>query len=169
MSFADNSRGRNQSPPRSGSAHQNFSASAVTPPNALTSLRCPSVFRFLIANLELEFRVSPIRITDLKFSNRKFFAISSPEERRVYREARRFQPAPPSSSPWLLATHHPSLATAFLIETPRLKFSATPTKQSQLRVSNRDKNALFAPQMPAIVGIPRPTLVVSPSLTQETQ
>ena len=32
---------------------------------------------FLIANLELEFHVSPIRITKLKFSNRKFFAIFS--------------------------------------------------------------------------------------------
>jgi len=31
----------------------------------------------LIANLELEFHVSPIRITKLKFSNRKFFAIFS--------------------------------------------------------------------------------------------
>jgi hypothetical protein len=32
---------------------------------------------FLIANLELEFHLSPIRITKLKFSNRKFFAIFS--------------------------------------------------------------------------------------------
>jgi hypothetical protein len=31
--------------------------------------------KFLIANLELEFNVSPIRINDLKFSNRKFSAI----------------------------------------------------------------------------------------------
>jgi hypothetical protein len=169
VSFADNSRGGNQSPPRSRSAHQNFSASAVTPPNALMSLRCPSVFTFLTANLKLEFRVIPIRVTDLKFSNRKFFAISCVEEPRVYPGARGFHPAPPSSRPCLLATHHSSLATAFLIETPRLEFPATPTKQSLLQISNRDKNALFAPQMPAIVGIPRSTLVVSLSLTQETQ
>jgi hypothetical protein len=32
---------------------------------------------FLIANLELEFHVSPIRITKLRFFNRKFFAIFS--------------------------------------------------------------------------------------------
>ena len=169
MSFTDNSRGRNQSAPRSRFAHQNLSSSAVTAPNALISRHCPSVFTFLIANLELEFRVSPIRITDLKFSNRKFFAISCPEEPRVYPGARGFQPAPHSSRPCLLATQHSSLATAFLIETPRLKFSATPTKQSLLPIPNRDKNALFAPRMPAIVGIPRSTLVVSLSLTQETQ
>src|SRR6201987_495990 len=35
----------------------------------------------LIANLELEFHVSPLRITDLKFSNRKFFTIFSPGPR----------------------------------------------------------------------------------------
>src|ERR1700720_4889913 len=32
--------------------------------------------KFLIANLELEFHVSPIRISKLKFSNRKKIAIS---------------------------------------------------------------------------------------------
>ena len=37
---------------------------------------------FLIANPELEFHVSPIRITKLEFSNRKFFAIFS--SKRVY-------------------------------------------------------------------------------------
>ena len=121
-----------------------------------------STTKFLIANLELEFRVSPIRITDLRFSNRKFFAIS----------CLAFQPS---------STHiHTSAASSFsvqrrasslqnLIETPRLEFRATPTKQSSLPISNRDKNALFAPQMPAMVGIPRSTLVVSLSLTQETQ
>jgi len=31
--------------------------------------------KFLIANLELEFLVSPIRISDLKFSNRKKIAV----------------------------------------------------------------------------------------------
>jgi hypothetical protein len=165
VSFADNSRGRNQSPPRSGSARQRLPFDGSVPSIAPIAGRRPA---FLIANLELKFRVSPIRINDLKFPNRKFSAISCPEERRVYREARRFQPAPPSSCPWLLATHPPSL-TAFLIETPRLEFSATPTKKSSLPISNRDKNALFAPQKPAIGGIPRSTLVVSPSLTQETQ
>ena len=162
MSFTDSSRGRSQSPPGSRFTHQILCSSVATPPNALIFLRCPSVFTFLIANLELEFRVSPIRITDLRFSNRKFFAIS----------CLAFQPS---------STHiHTSAASSFsvqrrasslqnLIETPRLEFRATPTKQSSLPNSNRDKNTLFAPQMPAMVGIPRSTLVVSLSLTQETQ
>jgi hypothetical protein len=131
----------------------------------LTSL--PSEFfkpchEFLIANLELRFKLSPIRISDLKFSNRKFSAISLDA----------FQPS---------ATHLPTSAVSFssiqrrasclqnLIETPRLEFFATPTKQSSLPISNRYKNAFFAPRNPAIVGIPRFTLVVSPLLTQETQ
>jgi hypothetical protein len=53
----------------------------------------------LIANLELEFRVTPIRITKLQFSNRKFFAISSSPTR---------------------ATNRESQATEFLIENARL-------------------------------------------------
>jgi hypothetical protein len=56
---------------------------------------------FLIANLELEFHVSPIRITKLRFSNRKYSplfhpprptAISCPEERRVYPQVQRACP-----------------------------------------------------------------------------
>src|ERR1700741_930626 len=48
--------------------------------------------QFLIANLELEFDLSPIRISNLKFSNRKFFAIFYPEARRVYAGIRRIRP-----------------------------------------------------------------------------
>jgi hypothetical protein len=58
----------------------------------LTGLSAPRDSKFLIANLELEFHVSPIRITKLKFSNRKYFAIACPEERRVYPEVRRAHP-----------------------------------------------------------------------------
>ena len=162
MSFTDNSRGRSQSPPGSRSTHQNLCLSAAAPPNALIFLRCPSVFPFLIANLELDFRVSPIRITDLRFSNRKFFAISclafQPSSTHIHTSAA-------SSS----SAQRRASSLQNLIETPRLEFRATPTKQSSLPISNRDKNALFAPQMPAMVGIPRSTLVVSLSLTQETQ
>ena len=85
---------------------------------------------FLIANLELEFQVSPIRINQLSFSNRKFFAISTHSSGQ-----------PAGSRP---ATHHLPLATEFLIETPRLKSLATPTKQSSLANPNRDKTRLFS-------------------------
>ena len=162
MSFTDNSRGRSQSPPGSRFTHQNLCSSVATPPNALIFLRCPSVFPFLIANLELEFRVSPIRIKDLKFSNRKFFAIFCvafrPSSTHIHTSA---------ASSFSVQRRAPCLQN--LIETPRLEFSATHTKHSSLPISNRDKNALLAPQMPAMVGIPRSTLVVSLSLTQETQ
>ena len=91
----------------------------------VTSLRSESFkpcHKFLIANLELEFKLSPIRINDLRFSNRKFFAIFYPEERRV-------QLAPLGSHPMFLVTSHSSLVTAFLIETPRLEIPPTPRKQ----------------------------------------
>jgi len=91
----------------------------------------------LIANPELEFHVTPIRISDLKFSNRKFFA--------VFRVA--FQSY---AAPLPLSTASPSsiqrLASSFqnLIETPRLEFLATPTKQSLTPNSNRDKKGVLS-------------------------
>jgi hypothetical protein len=54
-----------QDVPRS-SAHALPSVGETRPPKRL---------KFLIANLELEFHVSPIRISDLRFSNRKKIAV----------------------------------------------------------------------------------------------
>jgi hypothetical protein len=90
---------------------------------------CVPPTQFLIANLELEFQVSPIRINQLSFSNRKFFAISTHSSG---------QPAVGSR-----ASRHLPLAAEFLIETPRLKSLATPTKQSSVANSNRDKTGRF--------------------------
>ena len=93
----------------------------------------------LIANLELEFHVSPLRITDLKFSNRKFFTIFCPGTRRVSHESRR---APPNRHEPLLprvtrrgpraagiSSSIQPLVSSFqnLIETPRLEFRPTTT------------------------------------------
>ena len=141
--------------------------------------RAPEV---LIANLELEFHVSPIRISNLNFSNRKFFAISCHERRRVYHESRRVRPAPPSACLGLLATSHSSLATAFLIETPRLEFLPTNRQQSHFSFSNRDNTASFhpgfrpaprpSPPAPAIqvkLGLPRITNYKSPVTSHESR
>ena len=91
---------------------------------------------FLIANPELEFHVNPIRINELKFPNRKYFAI--------FRVA--FQTC---TLPLLASTPSPSsiqrLAPSFqnLIEIPRLESRATPTKQRPTAKSNRDKNVVL--------------------------
>src|SRR5579862_1341137 len=85
---------------------------------------CALPTHFLIANLELKFPVNPIKINELKFSNRKYFAIF-----RVGLE--RFSANP--------------LPRTFLIETPRLKSLATPRKQRLSADSNRDRNGLFGP------------------------
>ena len=85
---------------------------------------CAPPTHFLIANLELKFPVNPIKINELKFSNRKYFAIF-----RVGLE--RFSANP--------------LPRTFLIETPRLKSLATPRKQRLSADSNRDRNGVFGP------------------------
>ena len=85
---------------------------------------CAPPTHFLIANLELELNVNPIRINELRFPNRKYFAIF-----RVGLE--RFSANP--------------LPSTFLIETPRLKSLATPRKQRLSADSNRDRNGVFGP------------------------
>jgi hypothetical protein len=84
---------------------------------------------FLIANLELEFHLSPIRISNLNFSNRKFFAIfaaklcAQGEPRAAF-----FSPQPPASS------------LQSLMVTPRLESPATRTKQTPNQNPNRYKS-----------------------------
>jgi hypothetical protein len=86
---------------------------------------------FLIANLELELELSCRNKSPLETSNRKYFAIFYPKERGV--------PLALSFRTNLLSTHHPSPATAFLIETPRLKIVATTRRSNKMQNSNRDK------------------------------
>jgi hypothetical protein len=86
--------------------------------------RPPSRLQFLIANLELEFRVSAIRINELKFSNRKFLAILRP-------------------SFWILSSFElqvPSFQN--LIENTPLRFRLTHTRISLLEISNRERMAV---------------------------
>src|ERR1700741_491898 len=85
--------------------------------------------QFLIANPELELRATARKQTTDLESNRKYFAIFHPASRSVAR--------------FSLATRHPSLVTALLIETPRLEIAVTPRKQSTVIISNRDKKGAF--------------------------
>jgi hypothetical protein len=96
---------------------------------------------FLIANLELEFHLSPIRFSDLKFSNRKFLTIFAAkfcahgEPRAAF-----FGPQPPTSS------------LQSLIVTPRLESLATRTKQKPNQISNRYKSRFSRPE--CVSGMP---------------
>jgi hypothetical protein len=83
--------------------------------------RLASSLQNLIANLELEFRVSPIRINELKLSNRKFSAISSFLPRVADRE---------------------SQATEFLIANTRLTSELSGKDSSRLQISNRERMAI---------------------------
>jgi len=90
--------------------------------------RPPSRLQFLIANLELEFRLRPIRINELKFSNRKFLAILRP-------------------SFWILSSFELQVASfQNLIENARLKLGLTHTRISLLEISNRERMAVSQPR-----------------------
>ena len=83
---------------------------------------------FLIANLELELNVNPIRINELRFPNRKYFAIFCVGPRH-------------------LVTN--SLAGAFLIETPRLEFLATPQNKVRALSLIETKSGFCHPHLAA--------------------
>ena len=108
--------------------HSRQSAQRAAGPN---ETRAPE---FLIANLELEFHVSRIRISKLGFSNRKFLAIF-PLKLVTHGEpcATFFNPQPPVSS------------LQYLIVTPRLELLATRTKQTPNQSSNRYKSRFSRP------------------------
>ena len=111
--------------------------------------RSASSLQNLIANLELEFRVSPIRINELKFSNRKFSAILT--------KVRGFIPSVNAfklmSVP--LALSHPRKpllprsadrepqARVILIANTRLKSELSARDSSRLQISNRERMAIF--------------------------
>jgi hypothetical protein len=124
----------------------------------------PSAFlqrchKFLIANLELESNLSPIRINDLEFSNRKFSAIFHFRSPTLKRPSPR-PVIPPALtqegkasgqdaraegsqlSPY--STLPPPAQVKLLIETPRLEIRVTPTKQNQSQFLIETNRALSA-------------------------
>ena len=101
----------------------------------------------LIANLELEFHVSPIRITKLRFSNHKY----SPLFRALWRIAisqSAFSSAV-ADRPLRLGRHDVSglVVGRFLIVTQRLEFRAIKTKQTPSSISNRYKCVFRVPDL----------------------
>ena len=99
----------------------------------------PSRGHFLIANLELKFSVSYIRINDLKFSNRKFSAIfhyifaslEPATPRSVVLKASGQDARPEGSQLRPHSIPSPSAQVNPLIETPRLEIRVTSRKQNQ--------------------------------------
>src|SRR5579862_1973021 len=89
---------------------------------------------FLIANLELEFDVSSIRISNLNFSNRKFLAIF------------RLELVTDGATCVAFSSPHPPVASLQnLIVTPRLEFLATRSKQTPNQNPNRYKSRFSRP------------------------
>jgi len=92
----------------------------------------PKTIKFLIANLELEFRPTHRKISLLRISNRKYLAIFQPR-----RTGTTFPPR------FLPGFQRPTSSFQNLIETPRLEIRANSTKQRYLPISNRDKTGLL--------------------------
>ncbi len=117
----------------------------------------------LIANLELEFRVSPIRISELKIPNRKFSAILCRISDLVQARASRFQlrrVRPPKRGHWRRR----------LIENARLRSHLSPLKISQLQISNRERMAIshLAPS-PAKSGLASHSSLACPDAAKPTK
>src|ERR1700722_11247342 len=115
----------------------------------------------LIENLQLESQVSPIRISNLNFSNRKFLSIFAAKFcAHGEPPAAFFSPQPPTSNP------------QSLIVPPRLEFLATRTKQTPNQNPNRYKSRFsrrgctrrmpVAPLAPICLKFPRVTSYKSP-------
>ena len=124
--------------------------------------------QFLIANLELESQVSPIRISNLNFSNRKFLSIFAAKFcAHGEPPAAFFSPQPPTSNP------------QSLIVPPRLEFLATRTKQTPNQNPNRYKSRFsrrgctrrmpVAPLAPICLKFPRVTSYKSPVTSHESR
>ena len=99
--------------------------------------------KFLIANLELEFKLSPIKINELKFSNRKFLTIFY----NTFQPDSTQQPASTISSssiqPLVSSFQNPRPPWR-LIETPRLEILVISTKQNQSQSLIETKQPLCA-------------------------
>jgi hypothetical protein len=93
----------------------------------------------LIANLELRSHITPIRISELRFSNRKYFAIS----RAAFQLCTTW---PPESTAPSYAIQSLVPRVQNLIETPRLESLLTRTKHTTVRNPNRDKSGLLCRQ-----------------------
>ena len=99
--------------------------------------------KFLIANLELEFKLSPIRINELKFSNRKFSTIFH-DTFQLYSTQQPASTVSSSSLQSLVSNCQNPRPPWRLIETPRLEIPVTSTKQNQSKFLIETKQPLCA-------------------------
>ncbi len=99
----------------------------------LASLALSLTIEFLIANLELEFRLTHRKLSPLKISNRKYSAI--------------FYPGFRAHSP--LASSKEASPPTFLIATfTNSEIDSSNCKQTRKQISNRNKSAISTPTHP---------------------
>jgi hypothetical protein len=95
-----------------------------------------TALQFLIANLELEFNLSPRRISKLKISNRKYMTIFHSENWA----ASGFRPIPQANSRQTSARSPQFLIATFDIS----EIESTCRKQTSKQIPNSNKNVFFA-------------------------
>jgi hypothetical protein len=113
----------------------------------------PSRIEFLIANLELEFKLTHRNESLLKIPNRKYFAIF---------HSRRSSATFPLLFLFSLQPQPPSFQN--LIENPRLEAKLNPRKISQLQISNRERMAVNASRSPLPAAHHSPMLRTVPNV-----
>ncbi len=143
VAVTENSSRARQSAQRKGFVRHALQAAALPSRHPL-SARHPSLTPgFLIANPELEFPASCCKQRSEVSSNRKFSAVLRSPQRILDPPLPR-DPGTVLIVPFFSSSRQPQAASLQnLIETPRLEFRVTPTKQTSESLSNRDKNPLF--------------------------
>ena len=119
-------------PARRASSSANVTPASSTDRYPSRRLRCSAS---LIANLELEFHVNPIRITKLRFPNRKYSTLFRPPWRIAI--SRSALSSAVAHCPLRLRRHGAGglVVSRFLIVALRLEFRAIQTKQTPSSIS----------------------------------
>ena len=151
VAVTENSPRARQSAQTKALVRHGLLATALPSRHPLLTRYPPLTPGFLIANPELEFPASCCKQRSELFSNRKFSAVLRSPQRILSaalpgdRGTVLIVPFFSSSlQPQALSLQNPwPPSGGRLIETPRLEFRVTPTKQTSESLSNRDKNPLF--------------------------
>jgi hypothetical protein len=143
VAVTQNSPRARQSTQRKGLVRLRLLATSLPLRHSLLTGYLPPTPGFLIANLELEFLASCCKQRSERFSNRKFSAVLRSTQRMLDPALPR-DPGTGSIVPFFSSSlRRQPYCFRNLIETFRLEFRVTPTKQTSESLSNRDKNPLF--------------------------
>ena len=152
VAVTQNSPRARQSAQRKGLVRHGLLATALPSRHPLLAGHPSPTPGFLIANPELEFPPSCCKQRSELFSNRKFSTVlPSPQRALASAPALPRDPGTVLIVPFFSSSLQPKAPSLqSLIVTPRLKSTATPTKQNSNPISNRYKPLFFRSAFPLI-------------------